>query len=168
MSTGIFWINQISKTEYAVMHNKDRIKSFPTIASARNFALLLTKGKPQNQSAARHDAYVAKIAEEAKRNELIAKRAEQERLSRERLERALLDTVPSADTLVTDEMITKALKGCSDPWHNNSERVAFRNKLESIVGSKLGGIKWRNSDTIVVYQPINESKNMWHSVTYVL
>lgn len=168
MPTGIFWINQISQTECAVMHNNDVVKSFDTIKAACDFALFVTKGKPQNQSVARREAYAKQAAEKARRDELIAKRAERERLSKERSERALLDMAPSADTLVTSEMMAQAIKFCDDPWHNNSERVTFRKKLESIVGSELGGIKWRGNDTIVVYQPLNTSKTMWHSVTYVL
>ena len=165
MSTGIFWIKQIG-TKYAVMRGNDIVKSFDTIAAAAAFALTLTKGKPQNQSAARREAYAKQAAEKARRDELIAKRAERERLSKERSERVLLDMAPSADTLVTSEMIAQAIKFCDDPWHDNSERVKFRKKLEAIVGSELGGIKWRGNDTVVVYQPLNASKNMWHSTTY--
>ena len=161
-------IKLLSNNKYAITRNGKIVKVFDpdAIAAATAFALTLTKGKPQNQSVARHEAYVAKIAEEEKRAKLIAKRAEQERLSKERSERALLDMAPSADTLVTEEMIAQAIKFCDDPWHDNSERVKFRKKLEALVGSELGGIKWHGNDTIVVYQPLNTSKNMWHSVTY--
>ena len=163
MSTGIFWIKQIG-TKYAVMRGNDIVKSFDTIAAAAAFALTLTKGKPQNQSAARHAAYVEQTAKEA---ELAAKEAKRAELVAKRAEQANRDMSPITDTLVTDRMIIEAFNGCDDPWHNNAERVKFRKQLEAIVGSELGGIKWRDGDTVVIYQPLNKSKNMWHSITYV-
>lgn len=169
MSKGNVWIKQLSK-KYAVMRGNEIVKVFDTIAAATAFALTLTKGRPQNQSVARHDAYVAKIAKEAelaaKEAERAAKEEKRVQLIAKRAEQANRDMSPIADTLVTEIMIAQALNGCDDPWHDNSERVKFRKKLEAVVGSELGGIKWRGNDTVVVYQPLNASKNMWHSVTY--
>lgn len=169
MSTRTFSINPLGN-KYAVMRGNEIVKVFDTIKAACDFALFLTKGKPQNQSVARHDAYVAKIAKEAelaaKEAERAAKEAKHAELVAKRAEQANRDMSPIASTLVTQDAITWALSGCDDPWHNNAERVKFRKQLESIVGSELGGIKWRGNDTVVVYQPLNVSKNMWHSVTY--
>lgn len=156
----------VPETFYAVMRGPEVVKYFKKCEDAVRLASKLQKCYGQNAKAIRQQEWEQKQfnakRDETKRFEqglLVAKRADQEH-------RRFLDMAPSADTLVTDEMIAKALSGCDDPWHDNAERVKFRKKLEAIVGGELGGIKWRGGDTVIVYQPLNASKNMWHSVTY--